>query len=126
VYSVLCCVPHCWVLFLGVICCSKGGGSQVVEPGLSPSFAKDTLGLYISITCGKISGPDRMSRKAPGKCILVDGQWYSPLEVESLGGKKAKRWRHSLHHLGKPLADYDLSCFGQHLWWEFHCLQRRL
>ena len=52
-----------------------------------------------------------MSKKSPGKCVLVSGQWYSPLEVESLGGRRSKKWKQSLHHLRKPLADYDLSCF---------------
>ena len=101
---------------------------QVIRPGLSPSFAKDTLGLYISITCGKISGqlyPDRMSKKSPGKCILVGSQWYSPSEVESLAGKKARKWRQSLLHLGKPLADYNLTCSEQHLVQSVvvHCLK---
>ena len=31
--------------------------------------------------------------------------------MESLGGRRAKKWKQSLHHLRKPLADYDLSCF---------------
>ena len=53
----------------------------------------------------------KMSKKSPGKCVLVSGQWYSPLEVESLGGRRAKKWKQSLQHLRKPLADYDLSCF---------------
>ena len=35
--------------------------------------------------------------------------WYTPLEFEGLGGKKAKGWRHSLLHKGKPLADYNLA-----------------
>ena len=44
-------------------------------------------------------------KKSPGKCILVNGTWHTPFEVESLG---AKRWRQSLLHNGKPLGDYHL------------------
>ena len=53
---------------------------------------------------------DKLARKPPGKCVYVDGQWYTHSEVESLGGKKARKWRQSFFHLGKPLVDYDLMC----------------
>ena len=83
--------------------------------GLQPSYAKDNFGLYISISCGSISGQlyvDKMdeSRRSLGKCVLVSGAWYSPSEVEALGGKKAKKWRQSLQHLGKSFCEYNLSC----------------
>ena len=29
-------------------------------------------------------------KRSSGKCVLVSGAWYSPSEVEALGGKKAK------------------------------------
>ena len=83
--------------------------SRVALP--PPTLARDNLGVYISISCGKVSGQlylSKMSKKSPGKCVLVSGQWYSPLEVESLCGRRAKKWKQSLHHLRKP---YDLSCF---------------
>ena len=52
-----------------------------------------------------------MTKKSPGKCILVSGQWYTPSEVECLGGKRSSRkWKQSILHMGKQLADYDLSC----------------
>ena len=35
--------------------------------------------------------------------------WYSPTEVEGLAGKKARKWKQSLFHLGKPLSYYNLS-----------------
>ena len=50
------------------------------------------------------------SKKSLGKCILANNVWYTPPEFEALGGKKAKRWRQSLSHIGKPLGEYDLSC----------------
>ena len=56
---------------------------------------------------------DKLPRKPPGKCVYVDGQWYTPSEVESLGGKKARKWRQSVFHTGKPLVDYDLTCVEQ-------------
>ena len=81
---------------------SKGDAKQSLSPKLTPSSAKDSLGVYISVTCGKISGQlylDRLARKPTGKCVLVGDQWYSPSVVESLGGKKARKWRQSLLHL---------------------------
>ena len=88
---------------------SKGSNTS-----LQPSFGKDSFGLYVSVSCGKVSGklyPDKMSKKSPGKCVWVDNQWYTPTEVEVLGGKKAARkWKQSLLHLGRRLAEYDLSC----------------
>ena len=97
------------------IMASKGIDSNTSRFALlPPTLARDNLGVYISISCGKVSGQlylSKMSKKSPGKCVLVSGQWYSPLEVESLGGRRAKKWKQSLHHLRKPLADYDLSCF---------------
>ena len=49
--------------------------------------------------------------RKPQESVLVNGQWYSPSEVEALGGKKsAKKWKRSLLHMDKPIADYDLSC----------------
>ena len=95
---------------------SKGNAMQSASPRLTPSCAKDSSGVYTSVTCGKISGQlylDRLARKPTGKCVLVGGQWYSPPEVESLGGKKARKWRQSLLHNGKPLADYDLTYVEQ-------------
>ena len=95
---------------------SKGSGTQPSRPRLSLICARDKLGTYIKVTCGKLSGRlylDKLARKPPGKCVYVDGQWYTPSEVESLGGKKARKWRQSLFHLGKPLVDYDLTCVEQ-------------
>ena len=71
------------------------------------------MGTYIKVTCGKLPGQlylDKLAWKPPGKCVYVDGQWYTPSEVESLGGKKARKWRQSL---GKPLVDNDLTCVEQ-------------
>ena len=93
---------------------SKGSASITSRACLRPSFAKDGHGLYVNVVCGKISGqlyPDRMTKRSPGKCILVSGQWYTPAEMECLGGKKSTRkWKQSILHMGKQLADYDLSC----------------
>ena len=41
-------------------------------------------------------------------CVFEGLFWHTPSEVESLGGKRAKRWRQSLLHNGKPLGDYHL------------------
>ena len=50
-----------------------------------------------------------VSKKALGKCILAKGGWHSLPEFETLGGKKTKKWRHSLMHQGRPLHEYDLT-----------------
>ena len=42
----------------------------------------------------------------------MSGKWYTPSEVETLGGKKAWKWRQSLSHQDKPLLAYDLSAPG--------------
>ena len=33
---------------------------------------------------------DRLGKRNPGKCVLVGDTWYTPLEVEALGGKRQK------------------------------------
>ena len=35
---------------------SRAGDRHVAKTGLQPSYARDNLGLYISISCGSISG----------------------------------------------------------------------
>ena len=40
---------------------------------------------------------------------MVSGKWYSPPEFEILAGKKARKWRQSLHHQGKPLSHFPIS-----------------
>ena len=85
---------------------------------LQPSFLKDSIGLHILVTCGNVSGKLYLckldeSKKPLPKCILVNSVWYSPPEVESLAGKKSKKWKQSLRHLDKPLFDYILS--GSHV-----------
>lgn len=47
-------------------------------------------------------------KRVKNKCVLLNNKWYSPSEVEALAGKKAKKWRQSILHLGKPLSAYDL------------------
>ena len=41
-------------------------------------------------------------------CSVV-GSGIHPQEFETLGGKRAKKWRQSLFHLGKRLCEYNLS-----------------
>ena len=44
-----------------------------------------------------------------GKCIFFNGKWLTLSEFESSGGKKAKKWKQSLLHLGKQICEYDFS-----------------
>ena len=51
-----------------------------------------------------------VSKRLLGKCILFRGTHYTPPEFVSYCGKKCKKWRQSIMHLGKPLCDYSLTC----------------
>ena len=78
-----------------------------------PTVLSDSQGLCIAITCGNISGHLFLSKleeskKAQGKCVLVGGKWYTPSHVEALAGKKARKWKQSLLHLGRPLSEFNL------------------
>ena len=71
--------------------------------------------MFLDVCCGSALGQLYLSnldesKRSLGKCVLVNGAWYTPPEFESLGGNKAKWWRQSLLHMGKPLCDYNLSC----------------
>ena len=81
---------------------------------LQPSVLHDTTGPYAIVTCGSVSGRLYLSKldeskKPLPKCINVNGTWHSPPDVESLAGKKSKKWKQSLRHLDKPLSDFNLS-----------------
>ena len=65
---------------------------------------------YIEVTCGDATGElflEKLRRmpngKALEKCILCNNLLYTPQEFENLGGKKAKAWKKSIKHKGKPL-----------------------
>ena len=84
-------------------------------PGRQVSILNDAQGSYTHITCGSLSGSFYLSKydeskRSHGKCVLVGGKWYTPSEVETLGGKKARKWKQSLFHNGKPLVEYNLTC----------------
>ena len=94
---------------------ARGRDSLVTKTGLSPSIGRDNFGPFISIVCGSAVGQLYLGkldeyRRSQGKCVLVSGKWYTPTEFEIMGGKKARKWKQSLQHLGKPLSDYNLSC----------------
>ena len=109
----LCCFFVC--LFL---CVSMSGKKKkAASPAcllLQPTVLFDALGSYIAVTCGSLSGNFYLSRllesnQSQSKCILVSSKWYSPPEFEALAGKKARKWRQSLFHLGKPLSSYLIT-----------------
>ena len=82
--------------------------------GLLPFVNNDDLGLYIDVCCGSVCGKlyfDKLdlTKKSPGKCVLVNSVWYTPLELKGLAGKKAKQWRQTVLHRGKPLGEYSLT-----------------
>ena len=54
------------------------------------------------------------SKRSLTKCILFRGSWYAPLDFESLCGRKSKKWRQSITHLGKPLSEYYPKQGSQH------------
>ena len=56
------------------------------------------MGVYIVVSCGNVTGQLYVaklsqSKKAQAKCVLVNGKWLTPSEVEALAGKKARKWR---------------------------------
>ena len=74
---------------------------------LQPTYIKGSLGVHIVVSCGNVTGQLYVaklsqSKKAQAKCVLVNGKWLTPSEVEALAGKKARKWRQSLLHLGVP------------------------
>ena len=73
---------------------SKSSGSPASK--LQPTVLHDTLGEYITVTCGSLSGNLYLSKldesnKSQSKCVVVSGKWYSPPEFESLAGKKSEQ-----------------------------------
>ena len=91
------------------------GNSLGASALLQPTYVKDSLGAHnIVITCGNITGQLYVaklsqSKRVQAKCILVNGSWLTPSEVEALAGKRGRKWRQSLLHLDKPLSVYNLS-----------------
>ena len=95
----------------------SGKGEKAASPSgskLQPTVLHDSLGAYITVTCGSLSGNLYLSRfdesnKSQSKFVVVSGKWYTPSDFEKLAGKKARKWRQSLHHQGKPLSLYLFS-----------------
>ena len=90
------------------------GNSLGASALLQPTYVKDSLGAHIVKTCGNITGQLYVaklsqSKRVQAKCILVNGSWLTPSEVEALAGKRGRKWRQSLLHLDKPLSVYNLS-----------------
>ena len=109
----------CWEIFfssLGLDCCLMSGkGKKAASPSgskLQPTVLHDSLGAYITVTCGSLSGNLYLSRldasiKSQSKCVVVSGKWYTRLILKHyIAGKKARKWRQSLHHQRKPLSLY--------------------
>ena len=103
-----------WLLVKSASMSSMSRDSRVSKSGLKPTYSHDGIGVYLSITCGSVAGCFYLNMlnesKNLGKCILASNVWYTPPEFEALGGKRARRWKQSLLHIGKPLGDYNLSC----------------
>ena len=88
--------------------------SRLDKPLLEPSVTNDNQGCFIYVSCGSCTARfylDKLdeSKRSLGKCILLEGSWYTPSEFESHCGKKTKKWRQSIMHSGKPLSEYNMS-----------------
>ncbi|XP_055007656.1 nuclear body protein SP140-like protein isoform X3 [Boleophthalmus pectinirostris] len=61
--------------------------------------------VQLPVTCGDLKGTLNRDRLAKGeKCILVNGQWYTPPEFERRAGKEAyKNWKLSIYCRDTPL-----------------------
>ena len=89
--------------------------SGLNKPLLKPSVTNDNQGCFIYVSCGNSTARfylDKLdeSKRSLGKCVLLEGSWYTPSEFESHCQKKTKKWRQSIMHSGKPLSEYSLSC----------------
>ena len=87
------------------------GNSLGASALLQPTYVKNSLGVHIVITCGNVTGQLYVaklsqSKRVQAKCILVNGSWLTPSEVEALAGKRGRKWRQSLLHLDKPLSGH--------------------
>ena len=94
---------------------SKGSDNRSAKSVLKPSVAYDNFGCYICVSCGSYTAQfylDKFdeSKRSLGKCILLNGSWFTPSEFESHCGKKSKKWKQSIMHSGKSLSEYSLSC----------------
>ena len=92
----------------------KKRGASLTASSPRPNVLHDTQGAYIIVTCGSLSGNLYLrkldeSNRSQSKCVVISGKWYSPPEFETLAGKKAKKWRQSIHHQGKPLSFFLTS-----------------
>ena len=79
-------------------------GDCSVKHGLQLSLSTDAVGTYAVVKCNKVLGNlylDRLGKRNPGKCVLVGDTWYTPLEVEALGGKRQKKMETNLVPYGK-------------------------
>ena len=79
-------------------------GDFSVKHGLQLSLSTDAVGTYAVVKCNKVLGNlylDRLGKRNPGKCVLVGDTWYTPLEVEALGGKRQKQMETNLVSYGK-------------------------
>ena len=90
-----------WLECIGAVsgCCCK----EVHRYPLVLAHFLAAGGLYLEIL-------SRMpNRKVLEKCILCNNLLYTPQELENLGGKKAKAWKKSIKHKGKPLQKFFTS-----------------
>ena len=65
----------------------------------------------VAVFLGDFICPNLMNLKNPCPSVsmsMVLGT-LPPPDVESLAGKKSKKWKQSLCHLDKPLSDFNLS-----------------
>ena len=70
-----------------------------------PEFRHDDICL--SVECGDNKGLMYMSKLflgSKGRCIEVDGEWYTPNEFQAVSGREsAKDWKRSIRHQGRSL-----------------------
>ena len=74
------------------------GNSLEASALLQPTYVKDSLSVHIVIGqlyVAKLS----QSKKVQARCVLVNGSWLTPSEVEALAGKRGRKWRQSLRLL---------------------------
>ncbi|XP_061568408.1 nuclear body protein SP140-like protein [Cololabis saira] len=62
----------------------------------------------LPVTCGEVKGILKREKLAKGeKCILVEKQWFTPIEFERFAGmERYKNWKLSIRCMGIPLGKH--------------------
>ena len=72
---------YCCIVVVQFLMSGKNKSSGSPASRLQLTVLHDTLGEYITVTCGSLSGNLYLSKldesnKSQSKCVVVSGKWY--------------------------------------------------